>query len=172
LDEGFVAKDKNGLRIKIKADLYLKVHKIKGEGQITEKSMCSLIVDNEQEEFLQYFPEYRTMFKPYEDAFAELIREIDNVWVDTHGIENQKEFALEVKDLPYSSILFSMRKTEKSFEDIWSDARLDYKTNLLLEWHAIPTVDEVMKRMSDDLVVISNSVKKLSEQYGLDDEIA
>ncbi len=135
LDEGFVAKDKNGLRIKIKADLYLKVHKIKGEGQITEKSMCGLIVDNEQEEFLQYFPEYRTMFKPYEDAFSELCLEIDNVWLENRGIENQKEYALQVKDYSFSSILFSMRKTQKSFEEIWSEARLEFKQNLLIDFY-------------------------------------
>jgi hypothetical protein len=162
LDEGYVAKDKNGLRIKIKADLYLKVHKIKGEGQITEKSMCSLIVDNEQEEFLQYFPEYRVMFEPYEKAFFELIEEIDHVWLDVHGIENQKEYALKVKDLPYSAILFSMRKTDKTFEDIWLDARLDYKVNLLMDYYQHYTVSTLFEKtlitiIADEIIAKYNT---------------
>jgi hypothetical protein len=161
LNEGFVAKDKNGLRIKIKADLYLKVHKIKGEGQITEKSMCSLIVDNEQEEFLQYFPEYRVMFEPYEKAFFELIEEIDRVWLDVHGIENQKEYALKVKDLPYSAILFSMRKTEKSFEDIWLDARLEYKVNLLMDYYK----QYVPYTLTDEQILIKNMAAEIIVKY-------
>jgi hypothetical protein len=132
LSEGYVAKDKNGLRMKIKADLYLKVHKIKGEGQITPKSITSLVVENEQSEFLTYFPEYVDTFKPYEDAFNKLIRYIDNIWADKHGIESQKDFALEIKDYSFSAILFSMRKTEKSLDAIWETLRLDYKVDLLL----------------------------------------
>jgi hypothetical protein len=161
LDEGYVAKDKNGLRIKIKADLYLKVHKIKGEGQITEKSMCGLIVDNEQEEFLQYFPEYRVMFEPYEKAFIELIEEINHVWLDVHGIENQKEYALKVKDLPYSAILFSMRKTDKTFEDIWLDARLEYKVNLLMDYYQHYTVSTLF----DEETLITNMADEIIAKY-------
>lgn len=132
LQEGYVAKDKNGLRIKIKADLYLKVHKIKGEGQITPKSIASLVIENEADEFLAYFPEYREMFIPYETRLYELIREIDCVWGDTHGIEVQKDYALAIKNYPYSAVLFSMRKTEKPFDEIWEDTRLDYRIGLLL----------------------------------------
>lgn len=132
LQEGYVAKDKNGLRIKIKADLYLKVHKIKGEGQITPKSIASLVIENEADEFLAYFPEYREMFIPYETRLYELIREIDCVWGDTHGIEVQKDYALAIKNYPYSAVLFSMRKTEKPFDKIWEESRLDYRIGLLL----------------------------------------
>lgn len=133
LEEGYVAKDINGLRIKIKSDQYVRVHRIKGDAGVTPKTISGLVVENEHEEFLTYFPEYKDMFQPYIDGFHKLIKLIDDVWVNHHGIESQKDFALSIKDYSFKSILFSMRKTEKSFDEIWSEMREEYKSEMLIE---------------------------------------
>lgn len=142
LDEGFVARDTNGLRIKIKSEFYVRVHSIRGNGSITPKKILSLVCENEHEEFLSYFSEYKEMFQPYIVEFGNLMVIIGNIWNNTRSIVYQKEFAMAIKNYPYSGILFSMRKTEKSFDEIWTETRLDSKVKLLAQYMNIEVNNE------------------------------
>lgn len=132
LQEGFVCQDVNGLRIKLKNSLYLKIHKLRGDVGFTPKRIASLVAENEQDEVLAYFPEYSDMFQPYIDAFDKLVININNVWVNTHGIESQKDFALAIKDYDFKSILFTIRKTEQSFDEVWANMRDEYRAEMLI----------------------------------------
>lgn len=111
LEEGFVCYDpSSGIRVKIKSEEYVRVHKIRGESIPTPNRIMSLVVENEQDEYLAYFPEDADMFVPYIDDYKRFITEIDIEYQKAKGIENQKEFALSIKDLSYKPILFFARK--------------------------------------------------------------
>ncbi|MFW6016727.1 MAG: hypothetical protein ACOCRK_09845, partial [bacterium] len=43
-------------------------------------------------------------------AYNNFIKDINNVWDSVKHIEDQKEFALKVKDKPIASILFTLKK--------------------------------------------------------------
>jgi T4 RnlA family RNA ligase len=59
-EEGYVVVDKYWNRVKIKSPQYLAVHKLKGQsGILNMDSLLKLVKENETEEFLTYFPEYK-----------------------------------------------------------------------------------------------------------------
>lgn len=110
LREGFVAYDPgNGQRVKVKSEQYVAVHRIRGEACLTPKRIVELVVTNEFEEYLAYFPEDQKKFDPYVQSWEEMRKEISEIFETYKGIEDQKEFALKVKHLPYSGILFQAR---------------------------------------------------------------
>jgi hypothetical protein len=109
-DEGYVLKDIYGNRLKVKNPAYVDLHHIKGEGILTSKRICKIVFRGETDEVVSYFPDYRELIMPYQDAYDTMIKEIDDVWESTGPDMDQKDFAMKVKDLPYSSILFSMKK--------------------------------------------------------------
>jgi len=109
-DEGCVLYDyKNNIRIKVKNSSYVILHHLKGDG-LTKKSIISLIIKNEIDEYLAYFPEDTYIIKPYIDKYNDLIYNINNVYDKYKDIIDQKEFAMNVKHLPYSSFLFQLRR--------------------------------------------------------------
>lgn len=134
LEEGYVLYDmESGVRIKVKSLKYVEVHRIRGEGKPTPKSICTLILENEQDEFLAYFPEFRDLFTPYEDKLKEIHLTLVQAWDAYKDLESQKDFALAVKDLTGSSILFTMRNKKISLHDAWNEAKISYKLAMLIE---------------------------------------
>lgn len=117
--EGFVCKDKNGIRIKVKSESYVRLHKLHNNGNILLiKSMIPIILANETAEVLSYFPHFKPQFDKVEEWLARKEYELWGVWRQTKDIEVQKDFALEVQRLLYesgnmalSSVLFNARKS-------------------------------------------------------------
>lgn len=68
--EGFVVVDGNWNRIKIKSPEYVLVHHALNGGILSKKKIIQLILENEYEEYLTYFPKYR-------DTFDEHVRKMD-----------------------------------------------------------------------------------------------
>ena len=56
--EGYVAYDKNYKRIKVKNPTYVMLHHMLGNRVFTNKRFINLIKEREEDEFLNYFPEY------------------------------------------------------------------------------------------------------------------
>ena len=111
MDEGYVLwNEKTGHRVKIKNPDYVAIHHLRNNGVLAPRNIVHLINANEHEEYLSYFEEDREFFVPYINAYNKLREEVDRLWDNTKGIEDQKKFALQVKDTPYASILFSLRK--------------------------------------------------------------
>lgn len=107
--EGVVAFDNcTQQRIKIKSSEYVALHHLRGE--FSKKSFITLLLKGEEGEFLSYFPEYKDKIAPFINRFEELKQSVTDTYDKYKHIENQKEFALKVKDLPYSGFVFSMRK--------------------------------------------------------------
>lgn len=136
LEEGFVVLDKNYTPIcKIKSPLYVKAHRIRGEG-LTPKRITDIVWENEEEEYLTYFPEDKKYFEPYINAYCQMIANILEVQTDTKGIDNQKAYAMIVKDLPIASIMFNIRKgmsVQEALEKVNASHRLNIIEKYLKE---------------------------------------
>lgn len=131
LQEGFVAQDSTGLRVKFKNSLYLKLHSMRGDLGFTPKKIATVVADGEEDEVLTYFGQYKHLFDPIIAGRVKLFGDIYTQWVKYKNIESQKDFALQVKDLPYSAILFAMRKG-KQFSEVWDNLRMETKIDLIL----------------------------------------
>lgn len=131
LEEGYVAYDEFGVPVcKIKSPAYLVAHRIKGEG-LSPKRIRELVVINEQDEYLAVFPEDAKYFTDYVNAWVDLqwrLKSIERIYCN---VADQKEFALYVKDFPFSSVLFQSKKSGKCVEKVLTEQTTSYKVKLL-----------------------------------------
>lgn len=134
LEEGYVVRDmKSGQAVKIKSPLYVAAHHLRGELGLTPKKIAKLVVTNETEEYLRYFPEDHE--KIYHYAFAwqhvrsEAVAFFYRANLDT---ETQKEFAMAVKDHRLSGAMFTARKAEKGLLHAIDNMRESAKIDILL----------------------------------------
>lgn len=116
LEEGFVVWDPwSGKRVKIKSKTYLLAHKLRGESAIpTRKNLLSLVLEGEAEEFLAYFPEWSEAIGSIKKELMDFEKHLMEVWSDVCNIEDQKEFALRVKDFRWAGFLFEAKKKKSS----------------------------------------------------------
>lgn len=96
-EEGYVICDTDFNRVKIKSPEYVKVHHLATlKGLITTERLIDLVIKNEQDEFLAYFPEYKVRVMHiyyirlcvYGNCIADL-RDIEN----NYHPKTRKEFA-------------------------------------------------------------------------------
>lgn len=110
-DEGYVVCDKNFNRIKIKSLEYLKVHRLANNGNLSIRRAVELFMENDYDEILTYFPEYKPFFKDIEERFEKLIENIENDFnkLESLKLTTRKEKAIWIKNnSKYSGILFSL----------------------------------------------------------------
>ncbi len=143
LDEGYVClwepewnketctwlNDRAFYRLKIKNPAYLAVAHMRDNGEHSEKRIITIVMMGEQEEYLAYFPEDRPLFQKYVDAHEKMKEDVARTWEKVKDVQNQKEFALLVKDLPVSGILFRMKKGDK-YEEIIDKMKDNSKINI------------------------------------------
>ncbi|KOC58565.1 Putative bifunctional polynucleotide kinase/RNA ligase [Habropoda laboriosa] len=94
LEEGFVVYVNDVPEFKIKSPQYVAVSHIRGEG-LTSRRISELVLINEHEEYLNYFPEDAKYFTTYLNKYDEIISDIDTnlnkdirqAWID-RGKEN------------------------------------------------------------------------------------
>lgn len=113
LEEGYVCCWENGAtnyRLKIKNPSYLAIAHMRDNGIVSENRVIKLVMENDHEEYLIHFEEDQKLFQPYIDAYSYMIEDINKVWDEAKDITSQKEFALIVKELPISGVLFKKRK--------------------------------------------------------------
>lgn len=115
--EGIVVRDGNNERVKIKTPLYFELHRLKNNGVLTLEKIVDLIRENDQYEFLCYFPEYQSIFddvKEQLDKIEPLLQMVKSTvmfWKDTHNFENdnrtaRKWFAQDFGKNEYSQLYF------------------------------------------------------------------
>lgn len=126
LEEGYVVYDPvTQSRVKIKSAVYVAIHHMHDNGAASPKRIMSLILENEHEEYLTYFPEDSDTFAPYIRKFEELKVWIHNTYEDIKGIESQKNFALEACKTPFSGILFEMRGKKMTIMECLKKMHID-----------------------------------------------
>lgn len=133
-NEGYVIVDNNFNRVKLKHPSYISLSNLKG-GTST-KRMIEIIRNNEGSEFLSYFPEYKDKYDSLSYSYWQLSHYIDNIYYDYKHIENDKEFALAIKDFKFKGILFSLRK---QYINSVKEGLLKIQLDTLVEWLDNPT---------------------------------
>jgi len=120
-DEGYVVVDKNFARVKIKSPEYVRVHRLGNNGVITIARIIEIIRQNEQAEFLTYYPEYAKhiadVSKKINNLIAHLQQSIDAF--AKQNFETQKDFAVAVKDLPLNAFYFKWFKNRALSPKEW-----------------------------------------------------
>lgn len=130
LEEGYVVYQDGKPVCKVKSPAYVAVHHIRGEG-LSPKRIMQLVLINEQDEYLNYFPEDEKFFTPYVEALQQLLRDIAVVYDRFEGIVAQKEFALSVKDYPFSGVLFQARQKKKEAIETFHEQSESFKMKVL-----------------------------------------
>jgi hypothetical protein len=105
--EGYIVCDRNFNRVKIKSPQYVAINHLMGG--FSSLHLVKIIIANEGEEFLVYFPQWAYLYGKMKEAYRSLIAEMEANWQRYKDIPVQKDFALAVKDLPYKSILFALK---------------------------------------------------------------
>ena len=131
LDEGYVATAINGWKIKIKNPAYLAVAHLRMNGVMSEKRVILLVMMNDHEEYLSYFPEDQGNFDPYIEAYENMMVEIHEMWAKHKDKEDQKEFALAIKDCHAKNILFGMRNKKYTVDQAVDNMTDNAKERLL-----------------------------------------
>ena len=127
--EGVVARDKHGRRFKVKSATYFALHQIfsqlNGDEEINPKHLLPFVLSGDDNELLTYFPEAREAYYALKAWVLEQYAKTLELWAEHRHIEGQKEFALKVKDNPFSGVLFSARRrheaagTVEAFRQEW-----------------------------------------------------
>lgn len=130
LEEGYVVYQDGVPVCKIKSPAYLAVHAIRGEG-LTPKRIMQLVLMNEQSEYLSYFPEDTDFFTPYITGLENLLQAVDITYDRFEGIAEQKQFALSVKDYPFSAVMFQARQKKQSATHTFHEQTESYKMKVL-----------------------------------------
>jgi hypothetical protein len=115
--EGFVVCDHAFRRIKMKGKNYVALHHLKD--QLSPRRFLEVIMSNEGEEFLAYFPEYEETYRQIKRDFQALLNTMAVVYEKHRHLESQRDFALAVKDYPFSAALFSARAGKSESPEQW-----------------------------------------------------
>jgi hypothetical protein len=129
--EGFVVVDGRQRRVKIKSPRYVALHHLKGEA--TPRRAIELWQTGETSELLNAFPEMAELILPVHEVLeamaATAYARAAELCADKEL--SQKDFALAIKDEPWSSIAFNLRKLgEFTLEDARRIARGQTLTSL------------------------------------------
>ena len=114
--EGFVVCDRSFHRQKIKASQYVllaydfqSLLRENSNPVDIESKILELILIQECDEFLAYFPELVPSYQKVKVRLERLIDLIQNAYEKYQGITDQKEFALNILNHPFKDILFGLR---------------------------------------------------------------
>lgn len=133
LKEGFVGYLDGKPVMKIKADAYVAVHHLRGEG-LNPKRISELVATGEEDEYLAYFPEDEPMIGPYIDAKCRMLNEMDAVYREVKHIEDQKEFALAVKSDFGHALMFIARREGKFVWQVYAGLDVSRKAKMIREY--------------------------------------
>lgn len=125
--EGFVLRDCNGNRIKLKLRTYIQLHHFFGNGNLyTPKRLVPIWLSGDYDEVVLRFPETKQHLAEVGAKCDEARNQLWELWRTVRDIEDQKAFALTiVPRTEFSAILFDIRKrypeglTREQFNDAW-----------------------------------------------------
>ena len=102
-EEGYVVRDANDNRVKIKNPAYLAVHHLKGK--TAEHNIMTIVKTNEIEEFASTFPDRREELYRLKDGYDELVTKLESIWFELAKIrpydassDERKRFAMSVME--------------------------------------------------------------------------
>lgn len=131
-EEGYVVtaynQMENGsfLRIKVKGDEYLRLHKLRGNGALTSKTIVEMWQKDSLDDFMAYYPEFKAFINEILAALRKLIQTADLAYDSLKGFENRKDFALRAATYisPLKSFLFARKDNKvKNAEQFFYEMR-------------------------------------------------
>jgi hypothetical protein len=105
--EGYIVCDAMFQRVKVKSPQYVALHQLKDS--LSPKRVLEVVLLNEGDEVLAYFPELTKPFEEIKARVEKLSASIEATYAKHKDEPDQKSFTLAVKHLPYSAILFNLR---------------------------------------------------------------
>lgn len=105
--EGFVLIDDRFNRVKVKGTEYLAKHLLRNN-TLSTKRFVEIILKNEQDDLIAFFPEYKNIIKNLEDKINAYISSVEKAIAETDFNQDRKSFALEVKNNEHAAILFKL----------------------------------------------------------------
>ena len=139
VNEGFVVVDKNTMeRVKFKTDLYLRMHYYISNGA-TPKRLTKIYLEGEQDEFLTYYPEYKTIFSNFKRNEKNEIYSIENLYLIIKSLINSgiemKEIASKYKNNPHFKEVVNAVKKNKDIDSnqIFNNYNLKKKIEFLIK---------------------------------------
>lgn len=124
--EGFVAKDKNNQRFKLKSRTYYEMHSLKDNGAIfRDKNLLPHVLDNNRAELALYLPEVLSYYDDLKNRVDLLFESVASIHSKVVGVESQKDFAVRLRELDclMSSAYFKARKLggiNFTRQDLWN----------------------------------------------------
>jgi len=145
-EEGYVAVDANWNRVKIKGPAYVAVHHLKNNGDINKKRALALIMLNEQDEFLSYFPEYKAYFDTITEAFNAYLGKVkaDIDSIEGKVFETRKDYALTVKGMTNSALMFFLMDGRVKKED-WEKYIRSLPSDKVVEYLHLKNIKESLE---------------------------
>ncbi|MBR8829005.1 MAG: T4 RnlA family RNA ligase [Gomphosphaeria aponina SAG 52.96 = DSM 107014] len=110
--EGYIVCDSEFNRVKVKSPQYVAIAHLREN--FSTRRMLEIILNNEGDEFLSYFPEWTEFYEKIIAQYNKAVQEIEAVYQQYKDIPVQKDFALAIKHLPYAGILFALRAGKSS----------------------------------------------------------
>lgn len=120
-EEGLVLQDRNGLRLKLKGENYLCLHRLSGNNLFLYRDMYDLIVKGETSEILTYFPAAKPKCELLESILGDTKKKLVDFWPKIKDCVSQKEFALALlaEELPLGWVLFECRRHNLTVEQVF-----------------------------------------------------
>ena len=143
-EEGYVVRDKNFNRVKIKSPTYFLLHRAAANGK---PDLVRYVLENDYEEFLVYFPEYRPKIEKIKAQFIKLAK-MAKIYKDSMKIfysKPRKEFAtiLFNKGVPKYLQTFIF-KTYENHDLSWKEYTKEWD---IIQWKSL------YDRAESDLIV-------------------
>ena len=112
--EGYVFRDANNNRIKIKSKTYIELHYTRGEGNnlFHPRYQIDWILNGETEEIINYFPLVEKSINEHKEIVENAFEDLKQTWEENWQIEDRKEFAEKImnpKKCRFFGLLFYMR---------------------------------------------------------------
>lgn len=122
--EGFVLRDINGLRIKLKSKTYVALHHMNDNGNLANpKRIVPFVIRGETDELVAYFPEFKDRIAAVQAAIDAEYAVLLPLYEATKDIAVQKDFALAIQGKTrFTGVLFTARKLNKHVKDVWTQS--------------------------------------------------
>lgn len=126
-NEGYVVRDKNYNRVKVKSPAYLKAHYLGTCKRVDKVRILDILLENESEEFLSYYPEYTKDFNKIDIKLQKYYKYLDKIMKKMDRYKGFK--TVERKELAKSVIRWYGRNSDFAF--LYFDNKIESKESFI-----------------------------------------
>jgi hypothetical protein len=132
--EGFVIRDSNFQRVKVKSPMYVQVALLSATDKdgLNARRLLEVLQLNEGSEFLSYFPQWIKLYSLIQEAYDRYIAMIENEYEPLKNLD-AKEFATATSKVEgdFKSLLFILKKGQSTLREILSQQQSKRLLDLL-----------------------------------------